>query len=178
MEATTPAAVAAANDGSDSDSDFDNAVVLVVDAADDDDDVAGQFGSQAAAAVGKASAVGSGPPAGGDAKPGGGVSGGGGVALSGGVPAPPSQKLSQWDDSWHISAGLPPGAHTTLYDVNIEEYADKNWRHLADVSEFFNYGLTEKKWLVRADRCSRLGVRARVLRGWGEGRWERSDFRF
>jgi hypothetical protein len=47
-----------------------------------------------------------------------------------------------------VPDGLPPGAFKTPYDIGMDEFTEKPWRHGLDVNEFFNYGLNERTWLV------------------------------
>ncbi|XP_010939299.1 FIP1[V]-like protein isoform X1 [Elaeis guineensis] len=45
-------------------------------------------------------------------------------------------------------------AHKTIFDVDIESFEEKPWRHPGvDISDFFNFGLDEDKW---KDYCKQL----------------------
>ncbi|WOL17692.1 FIP1[V]-like protein [Canna indica] len=45
-------------------------------------------------------------------------------------------------------------AHKTIFDVDIESFEEKLWRHPGvDISDFFNFGLDEDKW---KDYCKQL----------------------
>ncbi|XP_008790389.2 FIP1[V]-like protein [Phoenix dactylifera] len=45
-------------------------------------------------------------------------------------------------------------AHKTIFDIDIESFEEKPWRHPGvDISDFFNFGLDEDKW---KDYCKQL----------------------
>ncbi|KAL0311167.1 UNVERIFIED_CONTAM: FIP1[V]-like protein [Sesamum angustifolium] len=55
---------------------------------------------------------------------------------------------------------LPP--NKTIFDINIDNFGEKLWRNPgANMSDFFNYGLGEKRW---KDYCKLMATRVQVGR--------------
>ncbi|WOK92269.1 FIP1[V]-like protein [Canna indica] len=80
-----------------------------------------------------------------------------------GIPgAPKSYHTGFGFPAWANSSGRAFGggldftlpSHKTVFDVDIESFEEKPWRHPGvDISNFFNFGLDEDKW---KDYCKRL----------------------
>lgn len=56
--------------------------------------------------------------------------------------------------------------HFTAFDVNIEALPEHPWRDKnVDVSDYFNYGFTERTWLVSLNDLHVGGRSTEVIRG-------------
>lgn len=60
-------------------------------------------------------------------------------------------------DNLLSSVSLPPPKRVILFDIDPDQYTSKPWAHTAaDISQWFNYGMTVNTWRAYASRQQRL----------------------